>query len=140
MAPPRKAAARGRTRRRVKKNIAVGQVIRYDGPFPYIDGLIMQATQRLERLTLTGNAFLNRLLACERMRSPSLTEPPQQNFIRSVEKEHLNVVPGIAHIGQNPRQRLQKLPGSQVDAESDPSDSFVVTDAEVDEFWDERRG
>ena len=28
----------------------VGQVIRYDGPFPYIDGLIMQATQRLERL------------------------------------------------------------------------------------------
>jgi undecaprenyl-phosphate 4-deoxy-4-formamido-L-arabinose transferase len=28
----------------------VGQVIRYDGPFPYIDGLVMQATQRLERL------------------------------------------------------------------------------------------
>ena len=28
----------------------VGQVIQYEGPFPYIDGLIMQATQRLERL------------------------------------------------------------------------------------------
>jgi glycosyltransferase involved in cell wall biosynthesis len=28
----------------------VGEVIRYEGPFPYIEGLIMQATQRLERL------------------------------------------------------------------------------------------
>jgi undecaprenyl-phosphate 4-deoxy-4-formamido-L-arabinose transferase len=28
----------------------VSQVIRYEGPFPYIDGLVMQATQRLERL------------------------------------------------------------------------------------------
>ena len=28
----------------------VEQVARYDGPFPYIDGLVMQTTQRLERL------------------------------------------------------------------------------------------
>lgn len=29
---------------------AVEQVIRYDGPFPYVDGLLMQATQRIDRI------------------------------------------------------------------------------------------
>ena len=53
------------------------------------------------------------------MRPAGLAEPPQQYFIRSVEKEHLNVVAGGAHIGQNLGQRLQKLPAAQVDAESD---------------------
>src|SRR5918993_1488023 len=93
-----------------------------------VDYLVSQFTHCLERPALTRNPFLNRLLACERMRSPGLTEPPQQDFIRSVEKEHLDVVSGFAHIGQNIRQSLEKLPGSQVYAKSDPSDSFVVTD------------
>lgn len=31
---------------------AVAQVIAYDGPFPYVDGLILQATQRIESLAV----------------------------------------------------------------------------------------
>lgn len=37
---------------RLLSAFVVEQVTRYDGPFPYIDGLVMQATTRLERLAV----------------------------------------------------------------------------------------
>lgn len=37
---------------RLLSAFVVAQVTRYDGPFPYIDGLVMQATTRLERLAV----------------------------------------------------------------------------------------
>jgi undecaprenyl-phosphate 4-deoxy-4-formamido-L-arabinose transferase len=38
---------------RLLSAFTVSQVTRYDGPFPYIDGLVMQATTKLERLPVS---------------------------------------------------------------------------------------
>jgi undecaprenyl-phosphate 4-deoxy-4-formamido-L-arabinose transferase len=38
---------------RLLSAFVVEQVARYDGPFPYVDGLVMQATTRLERLAVS---------------------------------------------------------------------------------------
>jgi undecaprenyl-phosphate 4-deoxy-4-formamido-L-arabinose transferase len=37
---------------RCLSRFVVGEITRYDGPFPYIDGLVMQVTQNLDRLAV----------------------------------------------------------------------------------------
>src|SRR5262249_15549813 len=63
-----------------------------------IDHLIRQFPHPFQGFTFPCNPFLNRSFARTRVGASSLVKSAQQHFIRRIEKKHLDMMSGGAHL------------------------------------------